>query len=212
MAVPEPQASGSPGEADISALEQQVAGSPHDLAAMVKLADAYRVAGRLQEALVPIKNVVKEASDHVQANLAMGRIYFEMKEYPKAALSFEVVLNKERSNVQARLALGDVYLAQEKYSRALKAFQKAAEEGGDSAPEVHIRLARTLSSMDRASEAFPHLQKAVELDQGNVEAYLELGNHYLDAKQPQEALEVFRKGLALDPNNIKLRTYVDNLS
>lgn len=211
-AAPAPPPPGAGPEATIAALEQQVAMSPHDLGALVQLGHAYREAGRLQEALVPIKKVVKEATDHVQANLAMGRIYFEMKEYPKAALSFEVVLNKERSNVQARIALGDVYSAQEKHSRALKAYQKAAEESGGQNPEVHVRLARSLGAMGRGAEALPYLQQALEMDRNNVEVYLELGNHYLDAKQPGQALEVFQQGLQIDPDNIKLRTYVENLS
>lgn len=210
-AVPSALGTGSSGT-NLAALEQEAAASPHDLNLQVQLGHAYREAGRLQEALVPIKRVVKEATDHVQANLAMGRIYFEMKEYPKAALSFEVVLNKERSNIQARLALGDVYYAQEKHGRALKAYQKALEEPGDASAEVHLRMARTLAAMGRSAESFPHLQQAMDLDRGNVEVYLELGNHYLDAKQPQKALDVFRQGLQLDPGNIKLRTYVDNLS
>ncbi len=196
---------------DLQALERIAEQDPRNVEALVNLAEAYKDAGRLDDALEPIKRVVKDASDHIRANLVMGQIYFLMKEFPKAALSFEVVLNKDKANVPARIALGDVYAAQDKHARALKAYAKAEVDATRPDTGLQLRLARTHAKMENAEKAMVHLQRAIEYDPQNLEAYVELGNLYLDSKNPQEALRVFQKALELDPTNLKVRTYVENL-
>jgi tetratricopeptide (TPR) repeat protein len=206
-----PSAGADPTPDEIPALEAQAEADPSDLGNLVRLGLAYKAAERFDEALIPVKQVVKDATDHVEANMALGRIYFARKEYPKAALSFEVVLNKERGNVSARTFLGDVYAAQEKHNRALKAYLKAVEDGGDGDARLHQRLGETYQAMEKPEEALQHLERAVELDSGNSEAYHKLGLLYMDQRDTDKAKAAFQRGLELDPDNISLRTYVENL-
>jgi cytochrome c-type biogenesis protein CcmH/NrfG len=45
------------------------------------------------------------------------------------------------------------------------------------------------------------LQQAVARDPKNVRAWIDLGNLYFDAKQPQRAIDAYAKALELQPNN-----------
>lgn len=47
------------------------------------------------------------------------------------------------------------------------------------------------------------LFKALELDERSQEALVQLGELYLDTKQPEKALNVFERGLQLDRGNIE---------
>jgi len=196
---------------DIVALEKVVANNPTNLPAQVQLGKLYARSGQFDKAIEAIKKVINEESDHIKANLVLGEIHFRKREYPKAALSYDVVLNKDPDNIEALMNLGKVYLAQEKLSRALKAFQRAASASTAPNAELELQVAKVYYMQERLDKALSHLQRAKEIDPKNVNVWLALGLYYLDTKNPFEAKKAFEEGLKLDPGNIKLQTYVNNL-
>ncbi len=70
---------------------------------------------------------------------------------------------------------------------------------------IHGELGRALSTAGRASEALPHLRKAVELGPTRAVAHSDLGLALLQSGRPAEAIPVFRHALELWPENPLIR-------
>jgi len=206
---PEPAPDGT--AADITALEKVVANNPGNIPALVQLGKLFTKIAEFDRAIEYIKKVINEESDHVQANLVLGEIHYRKKEYPKAALSYDVVLNKDPNNLEALVNLGKVYLAQEKYSRALKILQRATKASPKPDADLELKLAKVFYLQEKLDKALVHLKSAQKIDPKNVQVHLALGHYHLDTKNPVEAKKAFEEGLRLDPGNIKLQTYVNNL-
>jgi tetratricopeptide (TPR) repeat protein len=68
--------------------------------------------------------------------------------------------------------------------KAVKEFEKASKAAGKGDNEA----------------AIAHLEKAIEIDPGYIQAYNNLGARYLRAQEYGKAAEEFRKALELDPN------------
>jgi tetratricopeptide (TPR) repeat protein len=49
------------------------------------------------------------------------------------------------------------------------------------------------------------LQDVVKKDQGNVKAWVELGNTFMDGKRFSEAIDAYGKALEIDPKNVDVR-------
>ncbi len=214
-AAPSPVADGAPGRKellqDVKNLEKLIEANPKNLTACIELGRSYMELGELDKALSMMKRVIAEDADNVDANLLLGEIYYEKGEYPKAALSYEVVLNRKPEHVGALMGLARVYCAQEKYMRALKVYQKVEALGVQPSVELELGLAKCYYKQQRLNHVLPHLEKAGALDPENVDVYVALGHYYLDVKRPEEARKAFEEALKRDPDNLKLRTYLNNL-
>jgi Tfp pilus assembly protein PilF len=198
-------------DSDIMALIKVTAENPTNLAAHIQLGKLYTQKCEYDKAIAAIKKVINAESDNVQANMVLGEIHFKKQEFPKAALSYDVVLNKSPNNTQALLRLGRVYLEQEKLSRALKTLQKAEESTDIPNAEIQLEIAKVYYLEGQPDKSLIHLEKAKAADPSNIQVHVAMGHYYLDVKKPSEAKKVFEEGLKLDPGNIKLQTYVNNL-
>ncbi|MGB5516183.1 MAG: tetratricopeptide repeat protein [Thermoanaerobaculia bacterium] len=78
------------------------------------------------------------------------------------------------------------------YTEAAKQFQTFVDERPD-VFQGHYMLGQTLAKLDRNQEAISHLQKALELEPGNVGVQLALGKVYLSAGRYGDAAVVLSK-------------------
>jgi tetratricopeptide (TPR) repeat protein len=78
------------------------------------------------------------------------------------------------------------------YTEAARQFQTFVDERPD-VFQGHYMLGQTLAKLDRNQEAISHLQKALELEPGNVGVQLALGKVYLSAGRYGDAAVVLSK-------------------
>jgi Tfp pilus assembly protein PilF len=64
---------------------------------------------------------------------------------------------------------------------------------------VHHALASVLDDAGRTDEAIRHLEKAVELDPGQIVFHLGLADLFAKKGEPERAREHLEKAMALDP-------------
>lgn len=72
-------------------------------------------------------------------------------------------------------------------------------------PELFVLRGRSQMMIDQASQAEKYLMKALQLDPGHVDAYLNLGNLYLTTNRKEKAVEAAKAGLAIDSQHKPLR-------
>lgn len=97
----------------------------------------------------------------------------------------------------AWLNLGDTYSRQRRSHDAIAAFRRGLEIAPDD-PSAHNDLGCELVLMNRAAEALPHLERAVQL-RPIAEHVSNLGNALRKLGRVPEALAQYRRALELDP-------------
>lgn len=75
-------------------------------------------------------------------------------------------------------------------------FESMLEAGQDS-PMLRLSLANALVAAGRATDAIPHLERALELDSGYSAAWKLLGKTLLDTGEPARALDTCERGIAV---------------
>jgi tetratricopeptide (TPR) repeat protein len=86
---------------------------------------------------------------------------------------------------QARLAMGDNAAAADHFRAAIALDAKSAG--------AELGLGQALARQNQLEEAAPHFRRAAELDANYQDALLELASFYEKAKQPAEAIAIYRQ-------------------
>jgi len=128
---------------------------------------------------------------------------------PELIEKYQIILQKDpKSQVFAPLA--EAYrkmgLMEEAFRIAVRGVQFNPNFGGG-----RIALAKIFLERDNLQGGIDELEKARELSPDNILAHLLIGDCYLQAKNPKEALRAFKMVLFLAPNNEKAQKVVRKL-
>lgn len=109
-------------EIRIHELEQKLALMPGSRA-FVALAEEYRRAGRLEQALATLTKGLETHPNYLSAQVAIARLYQEMGKLPESIAAFQKVLAADRQNLVAAKSLADLYRSQGEPLEALKKYK-----------------------------------------------------------------------------------------
>ena len=105
--------------------------------------------------------------------------------------------------------LGNALFMQDKFAEAVDAYNKALAINESTL--CHYNIAVAYQDMEQLDKAAEHYQKAIDMDQANVEAYLSLGDIFIKLNRNEEALQCFNAVLEQEPDNLDAREYYDRL-
>ncbi len=108
----------------IEQLEQRLAADPNSRM-FVQLAEEYRKAGLLDDAIGVCEEGLKKHPDYPSAQVALGRALLEAESYDRAGEQFEAVLAKIPDNILANKFLGETYHRLGRYEEAIQKYQVA---------------------------------------------------------------------------------------
>lgn len=132
------------------------------------------------------------------AQLGLGRAQAGQKHISEAAAQFQKAVELDASFNDALLELASVYEKNGQPAQAIALYEKFPENVG-----AQERLGELLVEMNRAPEAIPRLEKAVQKEPTPANQ-LALAKAYLLGKEPAKALPLLEKTLASDPGNYDL--------
>lgn len=120
-----------------------------------------------------------------------------------STLVFLAACSSERA-LKTHLERGENYLKNRQYAEAALEFRSAIDIDKNFAP-AHFGLARAYEAQERFAETIEELRKTVELDAGNLEARVKLGNYYLLTQPPnvEEAQSLINQIFGKDANYIE---------
>ncbi|SCZ87080.1 tetratricopeptide repeat protein [Nitrosomonas mobilis] len=121
--------------------------------------------------------------------------YVEAETYCRQALA----LDTTRSDVWNNLGL--ILQARKLGEESQEAFEEALALQPDN-PGMLSNYSVTLRMVGKSSEAEAVLRKATKLDDGHANAYLNLGNVYLDQGLVEKAIEAAKQGMMLAPERL----------
>jgi tetratricopeptide (TPR) repeat protein len=131
----------------------------------------------------------------------MGLSYKELKEYPRALAALKRAAELEPDKADRQFWLGIMYAQLDSTAGAGTAFGRTvAHDSTSSNAAVAYRQLGFYALLDkRYSEATRLLERSVELNEGDVQAWVWLAQGYQNAGNRAKALDGYERALQLDP-------------
>ena len=160
---------------------------------LFNLANAYRTAGKLDDAVATYEKAVAILPGFAEAHGNLGVMYFKKGETDKAISEFQAAVSADKLSPEAYLDLGAVYHAQRKYDEAITSYKEGLTVAARN-PELLNALGLAYQAQERNSEAVAAYKQAVaakpdyETAYRNLASALEiLGEHSLAEKYLKKA-------------------------
>jgi tetratricopeptide (TPR) repeat protein len=137
----------------------------------------------------------------------LGRTKYNENRFAEAVEAFQRCLSLDPRNVKAKDNLGLAYAALGHADDAMAAFQAAIEwqkASGAKDPAPFIDIGNFLLDQNRAGDALPYLQQAIEMAPRNSRAHELLGKAYTRLDRFQDAQNELEAAIALAPGNANL--------
>ena len=106
----------------IAELEKKLKREPYSLV-FVQLAEEYRRVGEFEDAVRICRDGLQKHPNHVSANMLLGRIYFENRQYKEARAELQKVISASPENLMAHRLLGDICWFEEDLEPAEKEYR-----------------------------------------------------------------------------------------
>lgn len=134
--------------------------------------------------------------------------YSALKNYKKSVACLERAVMLDPANSNTYYLIGLAYMDLKKPAKAEKSFLSSIALRGDYS-EVHFYLGVLYDQMGKFDKTEVELKKAIEIDPKYASAMNYLGYSYADrGLKLQEAQELIKRALAIDPNNA---AYLDSM-
>jgi len=157
--------------------------------------------GKWDEANKRLDAAYKLAPENPDVNFLLGYLYFQKKDYTRAADFLGTASNLSPHNVQALTLLGRVSLQQQDYGRAVSNLEKAVLTDADYWV-AHDLLAASYLKQQKFDQARDQAQLALDKSKGNAPAsQLVLGQALVNLGQKQEGIKALKDFLASSPKN-----------
>jgi len=180
------------------------------------LADLYFRVGRVHEAEVTARALLKSVPDNLDAHKILGRIYLRQLGDPsntaastspsgnaldQAIVEYQKLVSLQPKNVENHMVLGQLYTVKHDAKKAEDEF-KTAQAIEPASEEVVLNLARLYAE----SGDIQHAVKVIEdvpVNDRTAKMEFALGAAYDQLKQPKDAIAAYQRAASLDPGNVQ---------
>lgn len=186
---------------DVIGLWQDViALQPTNAMAHYNLAQAFKSAGRLPEAISELQIAAKLEPDRMITFNELGIVLKNVGRLPEAIDALQTAIKLAPNSAIALSNLGQALTKAGRNADAIVYLERAIQiEPGFA--DVHNNLGIALASMGKLSQAVEELQRALELRKNYAGAHINLGIVFDQLGEESKAIEQFELGLQLDPND-----------
>ena len=165
--------------------------------------------GQYQEAERELKEALEDAPDHFLLKASLADVYLRQDRSMEAKILVESILSFDPQYPQAQYILGEIFFKQNLFEQALQCFRQAFQK--DPRPYVILRVARTLSKMERYEEALETLDSALVSERKNPGLLKEKALILVRINRLDEALDIYEKLHELNPDDSFVRKEIYRL-
>ena len=119
-----------PGDARIRDLKRRLELDPSSRL-FVSLAEEYRKAGRVADALITLQQGLRNHPGYISAQVALGRAYLEAGNVSESIATFTKVLTADPGNLVSAKSLADIFLSRGESLEAIKKYKLYRALSGD---------------------------------------------------------------------------------
>jgi len=179
-------------DAAVEAFSKAIAADPKDYFAHFNLGLAYTFLNKIPEGLAEYRKTLELKPGLYEAELNAGILLMRQKNPAEAEPLLAHAVEQKPKEFRPRFYLAQALLATGDNAKAAEHFTAAAELDPKSAG-AQLGLAQALARQDHLDAAAPHFRQAAQLDPSYQDALLELAALYEKAKQPAQAIELYRQ-------------------
>jgi tetratricopeptide (TPR) repeat protein len=188
-------------DAAVAALLEAEKAAPKDLKVKFSLAEAYEKAGQLEKAEAVYSSLAQvNPADAKSYHRQSFRVYDLAKNYAKALVPAQKVIDLEPKNEMNHYYLGLTYFNLQKYDEAVAAFQQGLAVKPDFA-HAWYQIGSSYIQQKKFKEAVAAYKKFTELSPEEPSGWLSMGVCYMQLKDNESALEPLKKCVELKPDN-----------
>lgn len=151
------------------------------------------------------KNTFNSGALHEEGDAAMQK-----KDYQKALAIYSEANYKEPKNAETLFKIGYALAEQDRDDEALE-YYKEALSLDEKNTYIHQAMASLYRKIGEFASARNHLNRSIELDKNNPITYFNYANLLVDMQNKDEAKEMYKKALALDPSLKEAQEELDKL-
>jgi tetratricopeptide (TPR) repeat protein len=157
-------------------------------------------AGRLQEAILDCKEVVRLMPQESLSWFSLARLFEQTGQYQEALDAYSKILEFAPGDFAARFQRGYLYQRQGIYDKAMADVSEVIRWHADCASAYSLR-AQLYNRMGDYDEAIADADRAIQMKSGDLDAYLTRGFAHLQIKNYDRAVQDLTEGLKLTPND-----------
>ena len=187
----------------MQALEKALEADAESVMALIWSARLLMKRGELDPARARLEQALENDPANAQAQIELGAVHALTGRFEPAILALRKALEIDPARFGIKTKLAGLLFQSGRSPEALVLLREASRDlPGDL--DVQHRLAAVLMSMDRLDEAVPILTGLVEADAVRTETRIELGHALWQLRRHDEAIRVFRQGVAVAPDDPQL--------
>jgi len=169
--------------------------------------------GKYDEAIAVFKGIVEAFPSAYVVNLNIGHCYFQKEEYDEAEAFYKKVLEQDPDYVHAVVGIGNCYMNRGDVDKAMEWYNRISFEKLED-PVVLYNVGTVYYNNSKFQDALRYYEKAVEIDEGFLDARYQLGLAFLTLGKNEEAIEQFEAYLVHDAESERasqVRSFLDYL-
>lgn len=167
---------------------------------LFELGNYYNILDEKNKALDYYRNATKYDSENFYYNVAYASLCLEFKQYSDAIEEFEKLTKKDPDNTDLYIYLAEAYRQDGDTENAIKSLDRLEQIIGLN-EKVSLQKFQLYNSMKQEAKAFGEIQKFIDKYPSNVKYRILLGDLYLQADKKAEALDIYTKAKAIDPED-----------
>ncbi len=155
-----------------------------------------------EQAKVHMKEAIALDPDFSEAQLNLGRIYLEERNWKAGIEASEEALKNifYKTPEYAHFNIAQANYEMGKYDKAAEGFSRAVRLNPRYVPALY-NLGQTYEKLSRVDDAVKAYERAVSISPGFVDAYFKLGMALVKSKDKVRAIAVFNRVIKLSPGS-----------
>ena len=181
-------------------LGRALAENPAEADTLINSARVELAAGNLPAASVRLQGVIAVAPDNLQARMGLAEIAMRANDLRAAAAALEPLNKDGAAALEPRLALARIYLLDRRAQNAADLLAKVEQGAGRNAA-VNNAIGLLYLEAGRYDEAGAQFQKAISLEGGNADYWLNQARVQLALERRVQARESLERARAARPDS-----------
>ena len=173
---------------------------PSNADAYSALAFAYSQKGLVAEAAMAYQKALELKPGDKEILAAFGKLCRDNDLLAEARSVYERLYAMDNKDMNAIRSLARLYLKLEAYPKAIEMHKKVLGMEPGSLDE-RLNLAMAFEKNGQVDSAIAHYGNVLAAQPDNMQSLCSLGFLYSDAKRPAEAIEIAKRGLAINQND-----------
>ena len=186
---------------ELAALNKKIFDNPDDASLYNERAKIYLQNRQFEDAISDAKRSIRIDTNNANFYLTEADIFFAANETRNAKDVLETVVKRFPENTDGLLKLGELYYFVKQYENAFAKINQALKVNENLAKGYYLK-GSIYKEIGDTGKAISSLETAIEQDNKNYGAFLELGLIY-GAKKNGLAFEYYNNAISLNPTNVE---------